>query len=129
MSTKKTTQTQESKTSLMADNWNSLFKWLFVVGGIVAGVTNAIAFQPDYLIWGLMLIGIVVGIFYFDSDDLINIGLRYLIFGGVANAIGGFYQIGPYLGSFFLGFFYYLGPIVLTLCVIYFVKKYFLNKQ
>ena len=112
----------------MADNWNSLFKWLFVGGGLVAGVTNAIAFQPEYLIWILMVIGILVGIFYFDSDDLINIGLRYLIFGGVANAIGGFYQIGPYLAAFFLGFFYYLGPVVLTLCVMYFVKKYFLNK-
>ena len=63
-----------------------------------------------------------------DSDDVINIGLRYLIFIAVASSVGGFYKIGPYLNAFFTGFSYYLGPIVLTLIVVYFVKKYILNR-
>ena len=33
-----------------------------------------------------------------------------------------------YLNGFFTGFSYYLGPIVLTLIVVYFVKKYILNR-
>ena len=128
MATKKTPQPQANKLMDMIQDRRFLFKWLFILGGLTAGVTNAIAFQPDYLIWTLMVVGIVVGLFYFDSDDLINIGLRYMIFGAVANAVGGFYKIGSYLGAFFLGFFYFLGPLVLTIVVVYFVKKYLLNK-
>ena len=128
MTTKKTAQPQEVKPMDIIENWRFLFKWIFIIGGLIAGVTNAIAFQPDYLIWTLMVVGVIVGAFYFDSDDLINIGLRYMIFGAVANAVGGFYMIGSYLGAFFLGFFYFLGPVVLTIVIVYFVKKYLLNK-
>ena len=84
--------------------------------------------QVEFLISGLMLVGILMGIFYFDSDDVINIGLRYLIFIAVASSIGGFYKIGSYLSGFLVGFSYYLGPIVLTLLIVYFVKKYLLNR-
>jgi len=128
MTPKKTPTPQASKPTYTIEYWGFLFKWLFIIGGVTAGVTNALAFQPDYLIWTLMIVGVIVGLFYFDSDDLINIGLRYVIFGAVANAVGGFYKIGSYIGAFFLGFFYYLGPVVLTVVVIYFVKKYLLNK-
>ena len=129
MTPKKTPVPQAGKPTFTSDNWRFLFKWLFIIGGVTAGVTNALAYQPDYLIWTLMVVGIIVGLFYFDSDDLINIGLRYVIFGAVANAVGGFYKIGSYIGAFFLGFFYYLGPVVLTVVVMYFVKKYLLNKE
>jgi hypothetical protein len=130
MATKKSEQSETIKQSTqLATDWKFILKWLFILGGLTAGVTNALSIQPDYLIWGLMFVGIVVGVFYFNSDDLINIGLRYLIFGAVANAIGGgFGDIGAYLGAFFLGFFYYLGPLVLTVIVVYFVKKYILSK-
>jgi len=128
MTTKKTAQPQEVKPMDIIENWRFLFKWIFIIGGLIAGITNAIPFQPDYLIWTLMVVGVIVGAFYFDSDDLINIGLRYMIFGAVANAVGGFYMIGSYLGAFFLGFFYFLGPVVLTIVIVYFVKKYLLNK-
>ena len=128
MTPKKTPAPQASKPIYTIEYWRFLFKWLFIIGGVTAGVTNALAFQPDYLIWTLMIVGVIAGLFYFDSDDLINIGLRYVIFGAVANAVGGFYKIGSYIGAFFLGFFYYLGPVVLTVVVMYFVKKYLLNK-
>jgi len=128
MTPKKTPTPQASKPIYTIEYWGFLFKWLFIIGGVTAGVTNALAFQPDYLIWTLMIVGVIAGLFYFDSDDLINIGLRYVIFGAVANAVGGFYKIGSYLGAFFLGFFYYLGPVVLTVVVMYFVRKYLLNK-
>ena len=128
MAAKKTTESPKSEETKLITDWKFIFKWLFIIGGLTAGITNALSYQPDLLIWSLMVVGVIVGVFYFDSDDLINIGLRYLIFGAVANAIGGFHVIGPYLGAFFLGFFYYLGPVVLTLVVVYFVKKYFLSR-
>jgi len=126
----------ESESSAAATNWNFLFKWLFILGGLIAGVLNALIVnevitadnQYTFIVTALMTVGIFVGIFYFNSDDLINIGLRFMIFGAAANSINGFYKIGPYLAPFFLGFAYYLGPIVLTLIVVYFVKKYILSK-
>ena len=128
MSPKNTANPEKTHEKGMLAEWKWLFKWIFILGGVVAGLANMFGFQNEFLISALMLAGILVGIFYFDSDDVINIGLRYLIFIAVATSVGGFYKIGPYLNGFFTGFSYYLGPIVLTLIVVYFVKKYLLNK-
>ena len=136
MATKKTDQPQTSKERELEiiENWRLLFKWLFIFGALTSGVTYALSpdtgtYQPDALIWTLMLIGVVVGIFYFDSDDVINIGLRYLIFGTVVGAVENFYVVGIHITNFLLGVRLYLGPIVLTVVLVYFVKKYFLNKR
>lgn len=128
MPTKNTASPQKPHEKGLLDDWKWLFKWIFILGGVVAGLANTFGFQNEFLISALMLVGVLVGIFYFDSDDVINIGLRYLIFIAVASSVGGFYKIGSYLNSFLTGFSYYLGPIVLTLIIVYFVKKYILNK-
>ena len=127
MSTKSTVKACKSENRLM-NEWRWLFKWLFILCGVVAGVVNMYGFQNEFLITALMVVGIVVGLFYFDSDDVINIGLRYLIFTAVANSVGGFYVVGPYVNGFLTGFAYYLGPIVLTLVIVYFFKKYLLSR-
>lgn len=128
MPTKNTATPQTSREKGMLNEWKWLFKWVFILGGVVAGLANTFGFQNEFLISALMLVGVLVGIFYFDSDDVINIGLRYLIFIAVASSVGGFYKIGFYLNGFLTGFSYYLGPIVLTLLIVYFVKKYILNR-
>lgn len=128
MPTKNTAAPQTSREKGMLNEWKWLFKWVFILGGVVAGLANTFGFQNEFLISALMLVGVLVGIFYFDSDDVINIGLRYLIFIAVASSVGGFYKIGSYLNGFLTGFSYYLGPIVLTLLIVYFVKKYILNR-
>lgn len=128
MATKNTATAQKGPAKNMLDDWRWLFKWLFILGGVIAGLANTLGLQNEFLISALMLVGVLVGIFYFDSDDVINIGLRYLIFIAVASSVGGFYKIGAYLNGFFTGFSYYLGPIVLTVLVVYFVKKYILSK-
>ena len=129
MPEKNTAKPQKSQTQRLSEDWKFIFKWVFILGGVIAGLANMFAAQNEFLISGLMLVGVLLGIFYFDSDDVINIGLRYLIFIAVASSVGGFYKIGPYLNGFFTGFSYYLGPIVLTLVVVYFVKKYILNRS
>ncbi len=133
MTTKKTPHPQAGKPTDANENWRLLFKWLFILGAVTSGVTYALStetasYQPEPLIWTLMVIGIVVGIFYFDSDDVINIGLRYLIFGTVVGAVENLYLVGVYITRFLLGVRLYLGPIVLTVVLVYFVKKYLLNK-
>ncbi len=133
MATKKNIQTEETPAVITADNWKFLFKWLFVIGGIATGVVNALAINPDFtipsfLIWVSVAIGIIVGLFYFNSDDLINVGLRFMIFSAAARSLPGESELVAYATAFFLGFSFYLGPIVLTIAVVYFVKKYILSK-
>ncbi len=135
MATKKNVQIEETPAVIAADNWKFLFKWLFIIGGIATGVTNALAnnpevIMPDYLVWVFVIIGVIVGLFYFNSDDLINIGLRFMIFAAAARSLPTNVEsvFVLYVASFLQGFSFYLGPIVLTLAIVYFVKKYILSK-
>lgn len=133
MAQKKKVQPEETPAVIAATNWNFLFKWLFIFGGVATGVVNALAINPDFtipsfLIWVSVAIGVIVGIFYFSSDDLINVGLRFMIFSAAARSLPGESEAVAYATAFFLGFSFYLGPIVLTLAVMYFVKKYILSK-
>ncbi|MEK6753276.1 MAG: hypothetical protein AABZ00_13545 [Chloroflexota bacterium] len=133
MAQKKKVQSEATPDALAATNWNFIFKWLFIVGGIATGAVNALAINPDFkipgnLIWASVVIGVIVGIFYFSSDDLINVGLRFMIFSAAARSLPGESEFVAYATAFFMGFSFYLGPIVLTMAVIYFVKKYILSK-
>lgn len=136
MAAKKIPQTKIEDAKPESENSKFFLKWLFVLGGLIAGVLNALSVnsiiasdtQYQIIVTVLMCVGIIVGVFYFNSDEVINIGLRFLILGAAANSISSFYKVGPYLAPFFLGFAYYLGPIVLALIVVYFVKKYILEK-
>ncbi len=133
MAQKKKVQIEETADVVAADNWKFILKWLFILGGVATGVLNALAINPDFTIpdflpWVSFAIGVIVGVFYFNSDDFINIGLRFMIFSAVARALPGASEAVSYIVAFLLGFSYYLGPIVLTLAVVYFVKKYILNK-
>ena len=110
MATKNTNQPKSENEEIASTNWNFLFKWLFILGGLIAGVLNSLIVnevitaddQYSYIVTALMTVGIIVGIFYFNSDDLINVGLRFMIFGAAANSISGFYKVGAYLAPFFL---------------------------
>jgi hypothetical protein len=133
MAQKKKVQIDEKPDTTLAANWNFILKWLFILGGIATGVVNALSNNPDftipnYLIWVFVAIGVTVGLFYFSSDDLINIGLRFMIFTAAARSLPGNSEIILYMTAFFLGFSFYLGPIVLTLAIVYFIKKYILDK-
>ena len=115
----------QSKGKAAAAGSNAAWKWIYVIGVLVAGVSGALAFQNDILTWILMFIGVLVGLFYFDSADLMNFGLRYLTLGIAKTALNDFYVAGPYISGFFTGFFNFLGPVVLAMVVMFFWKKYF----
>lgn len=102
-----------------------ILKWLYVAGVVVAGVTSALSFSNDYLTWALIIVGVVVGLFYFDSSDLMNFGIRYLTLGVAYKALDPLPVAGKYITGFFLGFFTFLGPVVLGMVVMFFWKKYF----
>ena len=109
----------------------NLFKWLYYIGLLLAIVG---AFVPSlgaasWWMLILILIGILVGIFYFDSEDVVHIGLRYLILAATASALTNIIAIGPFLTSIFTAVVSFLAPAVLTTLVVWFVKKEFLGKK
>jgi hypothetical protein len=133
MAPKKNVQIEETPAEVASANWNFILKWLFVIGGIATGAVNSLAINPDFnipsfLIWVSVGIGVIVGLFYFKSDDLINVGLRFMIFSAAARSLPGESEFVAYATAFFLGFAFYLGPIVLVMAIVYFVKKYILSK-
>jgi hypothetical protein len=111
---------------------NAMWKWLYVGGVLVACLASALNFTAadPYLGWALALIGILVAIFYFDTADFMNFGLRYLIVLAVAAAapLASLPAVGGFLTGFFNGFASFLGPVVFTMAILFFWKKYFGSK-
>lgn len=104
----------------------NLWKYLFYAGLLLA-VVGAFVEIP-FLGLILLLIGILSGIFFFDYKDVVNFGIRYLLFGMVYSAFGAFPAIGMYFDGIFGAVFTFYGPIALTMLVVYFFKTYFFKK-
>lgn len=109
-----------------SDNSMDMFwKWLYVAGIVVASVLGAFGFQNEILSIVFAVIGLLVGLFYFDSSDLMNFGLRFLIVSAAAGSLGVIPVVGTYLTGFFTAFAAFLGPVVLGMVLVFFWKKYF----
>jgi uncharacterized membrane protein len=121
MATKKAAAKQDDGGS------NGWAKWVYLGGVIVAGLVAAFGFTAadPYLQWVLVLAGVLAGIFFLDSGDVVNFGVRFLLLSAVAGALGAVPAVGSYLSGFFGGVVGFLGPVALTLLVVYFWKKYF----
>ena len=103
-------------------------KWLYIIGLLVAGLVGMFAFSNLWVSLLLMVVGILAAIFYLDSADLVNAGIRFLVLFAAKDAFTAIPAVGPYLGGFFNGVFAFLVPVMLTLLIIHFVQKYFMAK-
>ncbi|MDP1714636.1 MAG: hypothetical protein Q8L41_07795 [Anaerolineales bacterium] len=121
MATKKT----QSKSASSSNDMGALWKWLYVAGILVASVAGTLGFQNAILAMVFAAIGLLVGLFYFDSSELMNFGLRFLIVTAAAGSLGVFPVVGGYLTGFFTAFAAFLGPVILGMVVMFFWKKYF----
>ncbi len=107
----------------------NLGKWLFLIGLLVAVAAGLVSFSADWLTWILIIVGILAGVLYFDPDDVVHMGIRYLVLFATASALDKLALVGPYLTGIFNAAVAFLGPIVLTVLVVWFVKKYFMGKK
>lgn len=119
------TKKAQSKAAPAASGNNDFWKWLYVAGILVASVAGAVGFQNSILSIVLAVVGLLAGLFFFNSDELMNFGLRYLIVTAAAGSLGVIPAVGGYLTGFFTAFAAFLGPVVLGMAVMYFWKKYF----
>ncbi len=112
---------QKAQSSDMGMIW----KWVFVIGALVSAIAGAIGFKNEILTWILILAGVLVGLLWRDTEDLMGFGIRYLLLAAVAGALGAVPALGGYLTGFFGGFVTFLGPVALATLFMYFWKKYF----
>jgi hypothetical protein len=130
MATKKAQSKAPAASS--SNDMSAMWKWLYVAGVVVAGLMGMklsfLSFlEGSITSWILLLVGLLVGFFYFDSADVQNFGLRYLILWAASTAATQWIApVGQYVGGFLTGFFMFLGPVVVAQILAYFAKKYFM---
>jgi hypothetical protein len=99
------------------------WRWVYVGGGLVAALAGAFSFQYQVLTWLLVLAGVLVGLFYIDTEDVTNTGVRYLLLAAVYNALDLVPAIGPYITGFVGGFLAFLGPMMLAMLFMWFWRS------
>ena len=105
----------------------NIFKWVYLVGLLVAVVAALAKYQADWLTSLLILAAVLAGIFFFDSGDVVNLGIRFLVLMATASALDGLMAVGSYLTTIFQAAVAFIAPAVLTVLVVWFVKKYFMG--
>jgi len=106
----------------------TLGKWLFLIGLLVAVIAGLVSFSANWLTWILVIVGVLAGVFYFDPDDVAHMGIRYLALVATAAAFNQLDFLGPYLTGIFTAAAAFLTPVVLTVLVVWFVKKHIMGK-
>ena len=106
-----------------------IFKWVYLIGLLAAIVAALAKFSNDWFTSVLILVAVLVGIFYFDSDDVVNLGIRFVVLTVVAGSMDKLFGIGSYLTTIFVAAVGFIGPAVLTVLVVYFVKKHLLGHE
>jgi len=110
-------------------NAKSIGKWLFLLGLLVAVVASLFSYTAAWLSLVLVLLGIVAGVLFFDTKDLVHMGIRFLVLATVAGALNSIPAVGPYITGIFTAAVVFLAPVLLTLLVIFFFKKYLMGEQ
>lgn len=113
MAKKDKKEKKENEQSNSGTDTRTVLRWLYIIGGLVAAFAGAFAFQNQILTWVLLLIGVLVGLFYTDTEDLTNMGVRYLLLVATYSALSAVPVVGLYITGFFGGFLAFLAPIAL----------------
>jgi len=98
-----------------------IWRWIYVISGLVAGVAGVLNFYNPYLRWGLTTIGFLVGLFFMDTEDFTNLGMRFLML-SAEGFVDFIFPFGGILGRFFSGFKIFLGPVVVANLILWFWK-------
>jgi len=98
-------------------------KWSYLVGLLVAIVAALFGLSYDWLGWVLVVLAVLAGLFFMDTGEMTNYGVRYLVLVLVAAAFNAVPLVGGYLTSIadaMVGFF---GPILLTVLFVFNFKQ------
>jgi len=86
--------------------------WSFIIGMILA-LANVFVSLGDWVIQVLIILGLLTGVFHFDKNDLVPLGVIYLALAAVAGSMSELIAIGPYISGIVTAWVGFLGPVVL----------------
>ena len=94
-------------------------KWAYLIGLVVAVLAALARVYNSWLSLILIVLAVVAGLFYMDTKELTNYGIRYLTLFTVTAALNAIPLVGPYVTAIadaMVGFF---GPIILTVLLVF----------
>jgi hypothetical protein len=98
-------------------------KWSYLVGLIVAILAALVGFSADWLGWVLVVLAVLAGLFFCDTEELTNYGVRFLTLFAVAAVFDAVPFIGPYVTSIANAMVGFFGPIILTVLLVFNFKQ------
>ena len=101
----------------------TLWNWVYVLGMVVAGVAGGLGLTHLVLTLVLVLAAVLVGWFYFDSDDVGQFGLRVLVLFFAKEGLGMVPAVGGFITGFFGGWIMFLFPVVLAMVLHFFWNR------
>jgi len=97
-------------------------KWLYWIGLAVAIIAALVGFSNQWLSLVLMVVGVLVGLFVAPTGSLTDAVIRYLGLTLVAGALNSFIGIGTFITAIVGAVVTFLGPVLLTALVVWYVK-------
>jgi len=101
----------------------TLWNWVYVLGMVVAGVAGGLGLTHLVLTLVLVLAAVLVGWFYFDSDDVGQFGLRVLVLFFAKEGLSMVPAVGGFITGFFGGWIMFLFPVVLAMVLHFFWNR------
>jgi hypothetical protein len=101
----------------------SVWAWVYVIATVVAAVLGGLAFKNDIVTWLLILAAVLVGLFYFDPEELGQFGLRVVVLFVAKEGLSAVPAIGGFFSGFFNGWLAFLYPVVLAMALRFFWEK------
>lgn len=98
-------------------------KWSYLVGFVVAIIAALVGFSAEWLGWVLVVLAVVAGLFFCETAELTNYGIRYLTLFAVAAALDAIPFAGPYVTSIANAMVGFFGPIILTVLLVFNFKQ------
>jgi hypothetical protein len=103
---------------------STIWAWVYALGMIVAGLAGGLGLNNPILTYVLILAAVLVGLFYFDPEEVGQFGLRVIVLIAVQTGLGLLpAPVGPFFNGFFGGWVFFLMPVVLAMAVMFFWKK------
>lgn len=99
-------------------------KWIYMIGLLVAIVAALFGFSNQWLSLVLMIAGVLVGLWVPPTGSITDAIIRYTGLVLVAAALDSFIAVGPYVTAILEAVVTFLGPVILTALVVWYVKDF-----
>jgi hypothetical protein len=94
-------------------------KWAYLVGLVIAVVTGLVGYYANWLEVLLIVLAVVTGLFFMDTGELTNYGVRYLTLFTVTAALNAIPFVGPYITNVAHAMVGFFGAIILTVLLVF----------